>query len=125
MFTTQAFHQDRCIRTLRFIRPHLTSSVARYFIAQQWINETLVTDIIKHRVPQPLKKRKTEDSSSIVDVFSRFRPTPANQDSDDMELGIGEEFAPGPLIKTLKQRTIPRSKKVLSTRRRPFPHPNE
>lgn len=91
----QALHQDRCIRTLRFIRPHLTSSDARYFIAQQWINETLATDIIKDRVPQPLKKRKTEDSSSIIDVFSRFRPTPANQDSDDMELEIGEEFAPG------------------------------
>ncbi|EIE83647.1 hypothetical protein RO3G_08352 [Rhizopus delemar RA 99-880] len=91
----QALHQDRCIRTLRFIRPHLTSSVARYFIAQQWINETLATDIIKDRVPQPLKKRKTEDSPSIIDTFSRFRPTPANQDSDDMELEIGEEFAPG------------------------------
>ncbi|KAG1026495.1 hypothetical protein G6F25_012673 [Rhizopus arrhizus] len=91
----KAFHQDRCIRTLRFIRPHLTPSVARYFIAQQWINETLATDIIKHRVPQPLKKRKTEDSSSIIDVLSRFRPTHANQDSDDMELEIGEEFAPG------------------------------
>ncbi|KAG0973712.1 hypothetical protein G6F29_012676 [Rhizopus arrhizus] len=70
-------------------------NVARYFIAQQWINETLTTDIIKHRVPQPLKKRKTEDSSSIIDVLSRFRPTHANQDSDDMELEIGEEFAPG------------------------------
>ncbi|KAG1539561.1 hypothetical protein G6F49_012342 [Rhizopus delemar] len=91
----QALHQDRCIRTLRFIRPHLTSSVARYFIAQQWINETLATDIIKDRVPQPLKKRKTEDSPSIIDIFSRFRPAPANQDSDDMELEIGEEFAPG------------------------------
>lgn len=90
-----ALHQDRCIRTLRFIRPHLVSSVARYFTAQQWINETLANDIIKDRVPQPLKKRKTEDPSTITDVFSGFRPTSANNDSDDMELEIGEEFAPG------------------------------
>ncbi|KAG0741226.1 hypothetical protein G6F16_007622 [Rhizopus arrhizus] len=38
-----ALHQDRCIRTLRFIRPHLVSSITRYFTAQQWINEALAT----------------------------------------------------------------------------------
>ncbi|KAG1136206.1 hypothetical protein G6F37_012052 [Rhizopus arrhizus] len=49
----QAMHQDRCIRTLRFIRPHLVVSIARYFTDQNWISSALATDIIRARVPQP------------------------------------------------------------------------
>ena len=52
----QAMHQDRCIRTLRFIRLHLVVSIARYFTDQNWISSALATDIIRARVPQPLKK---------------------------------------------------------------------
>ncbi|KAK4519540.1 Lysophospholipid acyltransferase [Mucor velutinosus] len=52
-----ALHQDRCIRTLYFIRPHLVPGVAKYFVRQGWVPHTMATDIINQRLPRPAKRR--------------------------------------------------------------------
>lgn len=60
--------QDRCTRTLHFLRPYLVRSVAQYFVQQKWITETMASSILQARVPCP-PKRKTIYTSSATTTF--------------------------------------------------------
>ncbi|KAI8968608.1 hypothetical protein BDF20DRAFT_991508 [Mycotypha africana] len=39
----KALQQDRCIRALRYVRPYLVSSIARFYVKQCWITESIAT----------------------------------------------------------------------------------
>lgn len=64
-----ALHQDRCIRTLYFVREYLVPSVAKFFIEQNWIPMSLADSIIKERIPRPTKKRSTMSTAAAAEAF--------------------------------------------------------
>ncbi|GAN06992.1 hypothetical protein MAM1_0144d06482 [Mucor ambiguus] len=70
----KALHQDRCIRSLYFIRPHLVPGVASYFIRQGWVPTHIATDIIHQRLPRPAKRRP-DPRSLIAKTLQASNPT--------------------------------------------------
>ncbi|KAI9243686.1 hypothetical protein EDC94DRAFT_493911, partial [Helicostylum pulchrum] len=64
-----SLHQDRCMRTLNFIREYLLPSVSKFFIEQKWITPIIAEDIISHRMPRPMKKRNTMNRTSLAENF--------------------------------------------------------
>lgn len=111
----KAFHQDRCIRTLYFVRPYLVPSVAKYFIQQNWITDVMASDIIAERLPRPLKRGKSDPASTAntflhsighanasVQSFGHAKLTAPphgrridgfGQIIEDMDIEVTEEFA--------------------------------
>ncbi|KAL7323945.1 hypothetical protein PS15p_210528 [Mucor circinelloides] len=80
-----ALQQDRCMRTLYFIRPHLLPGVAKYFTRQEWISNTIAQDILNQRLPRPTKRRPEphssvaqalQDSQTAVSLNNSFSATP-------------------------------------------------
>ncbi|KAK4518395.1 uncharacterized protein ATC70_008612 [Mucor velutinosus] len=68
-------HQDRCLRTLSFIRPNLLPGIymAKYFICQGWIPTHLAQDILNKRIPHPVKQHLTNiPHSSVATVLQQF-----------------------------------------------------
>ncbi|KAK4516931.1 uncharacterized protein ATC70_000259 [Mucor velutinosus] len=60
----KALHQDRCIRSLYFIRLHLVPGVAKYFVHEGWVPSHVAEDIINQRLPRPVKRRPAPQSVS-------------------------------------------------------------
>lgn len=63
-----ALQQDRCMRILYFIRPHLLPGVAKYFTRQGWISTTIAQNILNQRLPR-LTKRRPEPYSSVAQTL--------------------------------------------------------
>ncbi|KAF1801042.1 hypothetical protein FB192DRAFT_1254239, partial [Mucor lusitanicus] len=70
----RSLHQDRCLRTLSFIRPNLLPGIAKYFIHHKWIPPHLAQDIINKRIPRPVKRRPIS-SSSVAQAFEESVPS--------------------------------------------------
>ncbi|KAL7308560.1 hypothetical protein PS15m_012266 [Mucor circinelloides] len=69
-----ALQQDRCIRTLHFIRPNLVTGLAKYFINQGWLSEPVAQDILNQRVPRPTK-RPPLPYSSVAQALQTLNPS--------------------------------------------------
>ncbi|EPB85666.1 hypothetical protein HMPREF1544_07573 [Mucor circinelloides 1006PhL] len=93
-----ALQQDRCIRTLHFIRPNLVTGLAKYFIVepaytitstakdnscggscttfinQGWLSEPVAQDILNQRVPRPTK-RPPLPYSSVAQALQTLNPS--------------------------------------------------
>ncbi|KAL9549435.1 hypothetical protein MBANPS3_005217 [Mucor bainieri] len=70
----RTLHQDRCLRTLSFIRPNLLPGIAKYFIRQGWIPDHLAQDIINKRIPRPVQRRRIPSSSEATDLHQTSLP---------------------------------------------------
>ncbi|KAI8984131.1 hypothetical protein BDF20DRAFT_815769, partial [Mycotypha africana] len=62
----KALQQDRCIRALRYVRAYLVPSVARFFVDQGWIADSIAKEIVAERNPRPLKRTRDIGSSSTT-----------------------------------------------------------
>ncbi|KAG1111107.1 hypothetical protein G6F42_015128 [Rhizopus arrhizus] len=69
-----ALQQDRCIRTLHFIRPDLVTGLAKYFINQGWLSEPVAQDIRNQRVLRPTK-RPPLPCSSVAQALQTLNPS--------------------------------------------------
>lgn len=76
-----SLHQDRCIRTLEFIREYLVPSVTKFFVEQKWLCPHIAAEIVLSRVPRPMKKRNNMAQTSLADDFinSHYSNTPATK----------------------------------------------
>lgn len=67
-------HQDRCLRTLHFIRPYLVPSVAKFFVDRNWVPSDLASGVIQSRAPTS----RSYDSSSKRKLPSTYSSAAAS-----------------------------------------------
>jgi hypothetical protein len=73
-----SLQQDRCIRTLDFVRDYLVPSVAKYFVEQKWIGHLIAESTVARRIPRPMKKRNQMDRpSAAADFIANFHASQA------------------------------------------------
>ncbi|KAK4518191.1 uncharacterized protein ATC70_001542 [Mucor velutinosus] len=70
----KALHQNRCIRSLYFIRPHFVPSVAKYFIRKGWVSSHAAQDIINQRLRRPVKRRP-DPHSAVAHTLQTSQPS--------------------------------------------------
>ncbi|KAL9536634.1 hypothetical protein MBANPS3_012498 [Mucor bainieri] len=51
-----ALHIDRCIRTIRFLKPHNVPGVLKYFESQNWIPTATAHALTNELLPRPAKR---------------------------------------------------------------------
>ncbi|EPB88865.1 hypothetical protein HMPREF1544_04374 [Mucor circinelloides 1006PhL] len=69
-------HQDRCLRTLSFVRPNWLPGIARYFVRQGcWVPDYLAQDVFNNRIPRSSKRHPIAYPSSAAQVL---QPTDTN-----------------------------------------------
>jgi hypothetical protein len=95
-----AIHQDRCFRTLYFLRPYLVPSISKYFVAQQWIPESMATSIIQDRIPRPIKRTRMDLSTAAATFLASTSHNTQTQLYDafgnpveHQDMDITEEYA--------------------------------
>ncbi|GAA5806618.1 hypothetical protein HPULCUR_012159 [Helicostylum pulchrum] len=88
-----SLHQDRCMRTLNFIREYLLPSVSKFFIEQKWITPIIAEDIISHRMPRPMKKRNTMNRTSLARNFINNHNTTKQSEGTAPPDNTENEFA--------------------------------
>lgn len=64
-----ALQQDRCLRTMLFVREYLLPSVSKFFLEQGWIPQDMASMVLHQRMPRPLKKRNTMGFASAAEAF--------------------------------------------------------
>lgn len=93
-----AIQQDRCIRTLEFLRPYLVLGVAKYFVQKNWIPEAMAASIYQARVPRPTKRTKTDPSSATAAFLTETAQTQLfdafGNPVDHQDVPMDEDFAP-------------------------------
>ncbi|KAI8348652.1 hypothetical protein BD560DRAFT_338175, partial [Blakeslea trispora] len=62
----KAIQEDRCTRTLYFVRVYLVPSVAKYFVEQGWMNEAKASAIITDRMPRPTKRPRMNTNTAAA-----------------------------------------------------------
>ncbi|KAI9480918.1 MAG: hypothetical protein EXX96DRAFT_634622 [Benjaminiella poitrasii] len=74
----KAIQQDRCIRSLEYLREYLVPSVAQYYVQQGWISPTIASSTIRTRLPRPTKRSKTSTATAAAAFLmeSGFQPKP-------------------------------------------------
>jgi hypothetical protein len=64
-------HMDRCIRTLKFMKPAVAATVARHFIAIGWISEEDVPSTTYHHHDEPATPfRRADDTLSDIESMN-------------------------------------------------------
>ncbi|KAI8329012.1 hypothetical protein BD560DRAFT_319183, partial [Blakeslea trispora] len=101
----KAIQEDRCTRTLYFVRVYLVPSVAKYFVEQGWMNEAKASAIITDRMPRPTKRPRMNTNTAAAAFLRSVSfegPSDTNKVTFDlfgnrvegMDLDITEEFHP-------------------------------
>ncbi|GAA5796394.1 hypothetical protein HPULCUR_001765 [Helicostylum pulchrum] len=88
-----SLHQDRCMRTLNFIREYLLPSVSKFFIEQKWITPIIAEGIISHRMARPMKKRNTMNRTSLAENFINNHNTTKQSEGTAPPDNTENEFA--------------------------------
>ncbi|KAI9468866.1 MAG: hypothetical protein EXX96DRAFT_96349 [Benjaminiella poitrasii] len=83
----QAIQQDRCIRSLNYLREYLVPSVAQYYLKKGWMTPTIASSTIRTRLPRPTKRTKLSADSAA----SAFLETAGYQPQTD---AVMEDFHP-------------------------------
>ncbi|KAL7319001.1 hypothetical protein PS15m_002177 [Mucor circinelloides] len=97
-----ALQQDRCMRTLYFIRPHLLPGVAKYFTRQGWISTTIAQDILNQRLPRPTKRRPKPHSSVAQALRDSQTTVPPNNSLSATPAASQATYSQVPPLPTLR-----------------------
>ncbi|CAO0801822.1 unnamed protein product [Mucor circinelloides] len=71
----RSLHQDRCLRTLSFVRPNLLPGIARYFVRQGWVPDHLAQDVLNNRLPRSSPRRPIPYPSSVTQALQSTNTT--------------------------------------------------
>ncbi|CAO0800991.1 unnamed protein product [Mucor circinelloides] len=71
----RSLHQDRCLRTLSFVRPNLLPGIARYFVRQGWVPDHLAQDVLNNRLPRSSLRRPIPYPSSVMQALQSTNTT--------------------------------------------------
>lgn len=85
----KSINQDRCIRTLQYVREYLVPGVARYFVQLGWVSAEIADSVVRARIPRPQKRVR---SDHYVSAASAFFGTLDKSSQDTPMLEAGEEF---------------------------------
>ena len=63
----RSLQQNRCIRTLKFVRSHLVTGLAKYFVNQGWLPSHLANTIVDQCIPSHRKRLTTSQTPNPND----------------------------------------------------------